>query len=222
MIQKKEWEAFFERNAATEWYPSEPVIRLLCSYRKKHGAKDVRVLDLGCGNGRHAWLAAKEGFTIYGVDLSAAAIRLAREWLDREGLSYGELIAGNIADPLPYADGFFDIVLSYGALDHMPLPLAERARDEAKRVLKPGGTIFLKLESNTSFTFDPTKQDRKNEIILDKKAEPRILQHFFDREEVAKFVEDFKPIQFFRDDYRRFEDMDKNYQSRWIFIGKKA
>ena len=221
MIQKEKWENFFNANQATEWYPSEPVVRLLCNYRKKFGSKDVKVLDLGCGNGRHVVLASREGFSVYGIDLAEKAIKIAKEWLALEYLSCEDLRSGNVVEPLPYDSNFFDIVISYGVLDHIVLSDAQKVLAEARRVLKPGGLVFLKLESNTSFTFDPLKQVAKNEVILDKAVESGMIQHFFDREEAGEFVKNFEVVQFFRDDYRRFDDLEKNYQSRWIFIGKK-
>jgi len=221
MAQQQAWEKFYDANLATEWYPSESVIRFLCSYKKEHGSKRVKILDLGCGNGRHVWLAAKEGFLTYGIDFSKQAIKMAADWLKQENLFYQDLRTGDISKKLPYVDNFFDIVISYGVLDHMKLIDSKKTIQEAKRILKPGGMLFLKLESNMSFTFRSEKQVAKHEILLDKDVESGMMQHFFDQEEVADFVKDFEPIQFFRNDYRRFEDLGKNYQSRWIFIGKK-
>lgn len=221
MAQKQEWEKFYDANLATEWYPSESVIRFLCSYKKEHGSKGVRVLDLGCGNGRHVWLAAKEGFSAYGIDLSEQAIKLARAWLRREKLPFKKLQSGDITQSLPYVSDFFDIVVSYGVLDHMTLIQAKKVMAEVKKILKPGGILFLKLEANTSFTFDSKKQVAKNEIILNKAAERGMLQHFFDQKEVKSLVKGFETIRVFRKDYRRFNNLAKNYQSRWIFIGKK-
>lgn len=222
MIQKSEWEQFFSRNDATEWYPSEPVIRFLCSYRKQHGSSGMKFLDLGCGNGRHVWLASKEGFNAYGIDLSDHAIALAKQLMARENLAYADLRSGNIADHLPYEDDFFDIIVSYGVLDHITLADSTRALGEAKRVLKKNGMIFLKLESNTSFTFDASRQFAKNETILEKAVERGMIQHFFDHKEVEELVHPFTLIKAFRDDSRDFNNLDKNYQSRWIFIGKKS
>lgn len=221
MIQKNEWEQFFAANISTEWYPSEHCVRMLCSYRKEFGSSGKKVLDLGCGNGRHVWLAAKEGFDAYGIDLSQHAIDLAKNWMSGDNLAYKDLRSGNIAEALPYEDNFFDIIISYGALDHMALDESKKAIGEARRVLKSGGLILLKLEARSSFTSAYGKEIAKNELILDKPAEKGILQHFFDKDEVADFVNNFIPVKSFRDDARRFDDMEKNYQSRWIFIGKK-
>ena len=221
MPQKNEWENFFSRNAATEWYPSEPVVRLLCSYKKELGSSGKKVLDLGCGNGRHVWLSAKEGFDSYGIDLAESGVEIARKWLERDGLKFTDLRSGSISDHLPYAGDFFDIIISYGVLDHMPINEAKKAIREAKRTLKPGGILFLKLESNASFTSASGKAVAKNELILDKAVEAGMLQHFFDKEEAADLAKDFTAVKFYREDLRRFDDMDQNYQSRWIFIGKK-
>jgi len=221
MIQKKEWNNFFKDNVHTEWYPSEAVVRLVCSYQKKNGSAGKKFLDLGCGNGRHVNFAAQKGFSVYGIDLSDKAIALAKEWLKKDNLHAEDLQSQNIAERLPYPNNFFDIVISYGVLDHMQLPDAQKAVKEVGRVLKPGGVFLLKLESNTSHMFDPRQQYVKNEVILEKETERGMIQHFFDKDEVVELTKNFKCIKAYRDDHRHFDDLNKYYMSQWFFLGEK-
>ena len=78
----------------------------------------VRVLDLGCGQGRDALFIARLGHTVEGVDLSASGVHQLVEDANREGLS----IKGIVADVVDYEpDGIFDVVIIDRTL-HMMRP----------------------------------------------------------------------------------------------------
>jgi cyclopropane fatty-acyl-phospholipid synthase-like methyltransferase len=94
------------------------VVRLL----KKSGAK--RVLDLGCGSGRHLVYLAKQGFNVYGIDNSKSGIEIGKNWLKKEGLK-ANLKIGDIYKNLPYPDDFFDAIISTQTLHHERLKKLE-------------------------------------------------------------------------------------------------
>ena len=54
-----------------------------------------RVLDLGCGSGRHTVYLAKHGFEVYGIDISRTGIKMTRKFLLKEKLK-GNLKIGSI------------------------------------------------------------------------------------------------------------------------------
>lgn len=105
-------------------------------------AQDERVLDLGCGWGRHATLLADAGHDIVGLDLSPALLRLAR---DEDPLrSRLRLVAGDMRS-IPLASASFDVVLNLATSLGLFLDDggAEAALREAARVLRPGGRLLL-------------------------------------------------------------------------------
>jgi SAM-dependent methyltransferase len=104
--------------------------------------RDKRVLDAGCGTGRHAYFAASYGAReVVGLDLSAA-VETARANLDR--FDNVEVVQGDLLRP-PFrsaaAGGGFDFVYSIGVLHHLPDPY-EGFRTLI-RYLRPGGTIAI-------------------------------------------------------------------------------
>ena len=54
---------------------------------KRVSVQSVKVLDLGCGAGRHVWLAADIGYQAYGVDVSEDAIASAESTLRQRAVS---------------------------------------------------------------------------------------------------------------------------------------
>lgn len=106
-------------------------------------AAGERVLDVGCGAGLDALLAAAvvgPGGDVVGVDMTPEMIERAEE---AAALVPGSPVRFLVADAerLPFADGTFDVALSNGCLNlspHKPQLLAE-----VYRVLKPGGRLAL-------------------------------------------------------------------------------
>jgi SAM-dependent methyltransferase len=98
-----------------------------------------RVLDLGCGGGNAALLAAERTGEVIGVDPAPRLLEIARAQAEREGKKV-TFLPGEAAS-LPVADGAVGVIVSVFALIFAPDPGA--AAVEMSRVLAPGGRIVL-------------------------------------------------------------------------------
>ena len=106
-----------------------------------------RVLDMGCGAGRHAFEMYRRGADVIAFDQDADELAGVRE-LFAAMREAGEVPEGADADikegdalSLPFADGEFDRIVAAEVLEHIPADIA--AIRELVRVLRPGGTIAL-------------------------------------------------------------------------------
>lgn len=138
-----EWAAFYDLLTAAVSFGRIGVVReeMLELAGISPGAQ---VLDVGCGTGSLA-IAAKrrvgaEG-TVHGVDAGEAMAARARRKASSEGLDVRFDVA--TAQELPYPDARFDAVLCTLMLHHLPEEGRRRAVEEMRRVLKPGGTLFI-------------------------------------------------------------------------------
>ena len=101
------------------------------------------LLDIGCNWGRWSIAATRAGYDAVGVDPSFEAIVAARRIATQLGAPAQYAVAD--ARRLPFADGAFDAVFSYGVLQHFSKSDVARAVDEIARVLKPGGVSWVQM-----------------------------------------------------------------------------
>jgi SAM-dependent methyltransferase len=113
------------------------------------GARGLRVLEIGSGLGTDGAQFAKAGAYYTGIDLTEAAIDLARRRFEIEGLPGTFLVAD--AEQLDFADNSFDLVYSHGVLHHTPD--TARAVQEIHRVLKPDGRAIVMLYHRGSYNY---------------------------------------------------------------------
>lgn len=104
-----------------------------------NGASGRRFLDVGCGTGEFLALM-RDRFEVYGVEVSRAYLRMARERYALPHLSAGELTDAD------FESDFFDVVQMRGVLQHLPDPLGQLR--EAFRVTKPGGLLVISATPN--------------------------------------------------------------------------
>ncbi len=107
-----------------------------------------RILDLGCGEGRHAITAyTLENVVAVGIDLSIKDLGTTRErfseFEDPENTKKKLFISVADGAKLPFADGSFDKVICSEVLEHIPDYISVLA--EINRVLKPGGLFAVSV-----------------------------------------------------------------------------
>src|SRR3989441_1902897 len=111
--------------------------------------RGLKVLEIGCGMGTDGAQFAKAAADYTGIDLTAAAIELAKK---RFALSHlnGEFRVSD-AENLEFDDESFDLVYSHGVLHHTPDIAA--AVSEIHRVLKPEGRAIVMLYHRDSYNY---------------------------------------------------------------------
>lgn len=117
------------------WSEPDPWVVATMPRLRALGAR--RVLDLGCGLGRHALYLASVGFNCVAVDASHAAIASVAADARGAGLEL-ELREAGFTE-LPDPDGSFDYVLAFNVIYHGDEATVSSALTDIRRVLRPGG-----------------------------------------------------------------------------------
>jgi 2-polyprenyl-3-methyl-5-hydroxy-6-metoxy-1,4-benzoquinol methylase len=114
-----------------------PALKKLLSKVKTNENRQIRVLDIGCGNGSLSNLIAKEGYEVVGIEESLSGFTTAMN-------SFPEckFIHANLYD-IPYSDlgEDFDVVVSAEVIEHLAYP--RELIKSAKKCLKSNGVLIL-------------------------------------------------------------------------------
>jgi SAM-dependent methyltransferase len=197
--------AFFERVEAHR-YEKEWHIPAAAGFAEARG---LRVLEIGCGLGTDGARFARAGALYTGVDLTYAAVSLARRNFELRGLP-GEFRTAD-AENLDFADATFDLVYSHGVLHHTPD--TARAVREVHRVLKPGGRAVVMLYHRDSYNY------RVN-ISLLRRAGARLL-HTESGLRLAHLLTK-EPVESLREHAARLRDDEHSYLSPGEFLSRNT
>lgn len=107
----------------------------------------TKVIDVGCGAGRHAFEAYRRGADVVAFDQDAAELnnvdailQAMKQQGEAPPAATAEVVKGDALE-LPYRAGTFDCVIASEILEHVPED--DRAIAELVRVLKPGGALAV-------------------------------------------------------------------------------
>ena len=151
----------------------------------------LRLLDLGCGIGRHSLLFAAHGSHVTAVDLSDSGLERLRAAAEDRRVTVETRIADVAA--LPFESGCFDAILAYHSIYHVDTAGMSAAIAEAHRVLRPGGEIYLSMisKADRSFTSAECTVVDAN-VRLKREGEGTVLPHFYvERSDIQAILDAF-------------------------------
>ncbi|MGM9521543.1 MAG: class I SAM-dependent methyltransferase [Oscillospiraceae bacterium] len=193
MLESKAWN--WESLSEGELEPwREPCFE--AHYLAYHWAKQgkKRLLDLGCGLGRHSVFFARLGFQVSAFDLSDYAVERTRRWAESEGLkldySTGDMLK------LPYEAESFDCILCRDVISHTDTEGVQTILGGIFRALKPGGECWFTLESQSSWGFkqDWPMLDPNTKVCMEEGPEKGVQHFYADDELIKKLCSDFDMV----------------------------
>jgi tellurite methyltransferase len=123
------------------WRTPEPSVLDWAESLQEAGGR--RVLDLGCGVGRHTVALADLGFAVTATDIFPSGVKTCAAWLARDGLR--ATLACQEMGTLPLPECTFDGLVAYNVVYHATLARMRRILAEVRRVLCPGGWLYTTI-----------------------------------------------------------------------------
>jgi len=211
------WENIFKKK---NWgkYPPEDLIRFIKRFkRNKKNLKNIKLLEVGCGPGANIDFLKKEGFDVYGIDMSPTAINKINLLLNKHDSKNFQI--GSFSS-LPWSNNFFDGVIDNFSIYANELSTISKTYNEIYRVVKKRGFFFSKVWGTKTQGYGTGKKI-ENSTFTNIKIGPckgMGMSHFFTYSELKKMNKIYKINQIDKNCYTD-KYVNKNFFVE-IFISK--
>ncbi|NTV78585.1 MAG: class I SAM-dependent methyltransferase [Clostridiales bacterium] len=162
--------------------------------------KESRVLDVGCGCGRHL-LPLSSSYSTTGIDISFTALTRAKDYLEKQNRKADYATAS--LTHLPLKGETFDAVICLGVLQHLTEPGRYTAVSEIKRILKFTGFVFFEVFGSQDMRFGGEEVEDRTFV-----RQHGILYHYFTLEEVRTLFTGFEFLEL------KDNIMERNYMGK--------
>jgi ubiquinone/menaquinone biosynthesis C-methylase UbiE len=195
-----------------EWYsreePDEIVVNFVNLLKNKN--KKLRVLDLGCGAGRHQAHMAKQTFEAHGADISENGLCMTKERLERQGLE--AFLVKCDMKMLPYKDSSFDAVICIHVIYHQNLKGIQETISEIRRILRKKGSLLINFLSKRTYSYGNGIEVEESTFIEEEGVERGVLHYFAGKDEIERLLKDFEIVNLELSE----KEVEGNLRSRWI------
>ena len=213
---KKKWHKSHKKLRFRPQYPNESVVRFM-NYNfpkdlKKRSKK--RILDIGCGGGRHVKLFAESKFKTYGIDISKSGIQHTIKLLKKNDLKAN--VKYSDMHNLPFKENYFDGIISFGVFYYSDSKGMKMCIKEMYRVLKYGGKCFVNLRSTNDYRYGKGRKLETNTFVMNIKDtnEFNLKIHFLTKKQLYIYFKKFKKIKIEKNEFS-YNNM-KMLHSDWL------
>ena len=161
--------------------PEDEVVRFAAQLKEGQ-----RVLDLGCGVGRHAVYLGQQGFEVHASDIATDGLQETLRRM-RLGSVHGAVVRSDMT-AVPYPDAVFDAVIAINVVYHGFRADVARCMAEVHRVLKPTGLFFVTFNSTESDDWGRGRRIDDLTFVKIGGVEDGIPHYFVDRAELERLM----------------------------------
>ena len=190
MDVSKTWD--WEKNMDKEWLIPSVESYYFANVWKMQGK--TRLLDLGCGIGRHSMLFYDYGFKVTACDITPYAINYIKNWQKERGINF-DVIECDMLN-MPFKNNSFDCIYAYHVLSHTNLEGFIKLFDKIYDILDKDGEIYFDVLSKKCHLYTKSGYPKiDNNTILSKAENEYDVPHIcFDYDELKEILKKFKMI----------------------------
>ena len=135
----------------------------------------IKILDVGCGNGKDCKYISQKGFDINGIDLSVGMLSIAKEKVPN-----GKFEVMDMTD-ITYPDDSYDGIISNCSLFHIPTEELPKTLESFRRILKANGKLLLIL------------QEGNGEMMVEEPYRPgvHIYMNYFSTSQIQELLQQY-------------------------------
>ena len=228
MNWNKEWEEnIYSEGKALNKYPYDILVSIVArKYFSVEKRKEVKFLDLGCGAGNNSKFLAKEGFSVWGIDGSETAIKVAKRRMKTKELEgKTNFMVGDFTE-LPFDNNKFDCIIDRQSVSaNNKKEIKNIISKEVYRVLKEGGSFISFISSNSHPQKEYGEKIKENTYNNFEKGSFEGVGevHFCDLKEIFNFYSPFKIENIINHKLKEIYSQDDSFldMAEYIIIASK-
>ena len=206
-----DWETLYKEKGIIQKEPSKFVKEAVEFFKQQNLEK---ILDLGCGTGRHALYLLKQGFKVYGCDASESALKIAKEIIKNVEFKKCDMTS------LPYEDNYFDGILCHFVIQHGKIEQIKKAISEIYRVLRKDGILYLSVPSvKHPEYFTGEEIEPRTKINIDA-IDGNVPHHYFTEDEIKNLFNKFDIIKLKHVEFPSERDPNKKAAAYLLYARK--
>lgn len=142
------WDQIFKFGVPDDLKEPAPIFdKFLEILIEKYSSKNIEILDVACGGGRHSIELAKKGYAVSAFDLSSTGISILLQEIMKNNIESLEVTKADMFETYPYNNEAFHAVLAVQAIYHGTPDNMKKAISEIARVLKKNGVFFFTVST---------------------------------------------------------------------------
>jgi len=213
------WETYWNDRDNWDWW-KKPAPEVLDLIRSLSPIEQPKVLDLGCGLGRHAIAFALAQFSVTATDASSTAIQHLNEWANSLQLSIETHVCDVFAETLP--NKTFDVVLSYNVIYHGSREQFAQAIQQVRKLLKHKGTFFFTCPSRQDGKYGFGEMIAPHTYRCTKSVTSGDTHYFADEEDLAQLLVGFRTLACWKSEGYWNNRGKQQFYSNWHVRAGKA
>jgi tellurite methyltransferase len=219
LVTEDSWESYWKDAVNWDWWkkPSPEVLDLI---RSLSPIEQPKVLDLGCGLGRHAIAFALAQFSVTAADASPAAIQHLNDWASSLQLAI-ETTVREVLD-LTFPSETFDVVLGYNVIYHGTREQFSLAMQQVRRLLKSKGTFFFTCPSRQDGKYGFGEEVAPHTYRCTKSVTPGDIHYFADEEDLDELLAGFRLLTRWKSEGFWDNQGERQFYSNWHIRAQKV
>jgi tellurite methyltransferase len=174
---------------ARQWRERPPLSEVVALADQLAAEGRTRVLDIGCGVGRHTIYLASRGFEVTATDNAPAAVAACRRNLEQAGLT-ARVLELDMRE-FPFPDAYFDGVVSTQVIHHTYRATLERIIASITQKLAPSGFFVWAMPSPRHAEFAKGREVEPGTWVDENHREGPVPHHYCTEAEIRELLADY-------------------------------
>jgi tellurite methyltransferase len=218
-VTQRLWESYWGNHNNWDWW-KKPAPEVLDLIRSLSPNDKPKVLDLGCGLGRHAIAFGLAGFSVTATDISANAIQHLTDWARSLRLSIETQVCDVLADTLPAET--FDVALSYNVLYHGSRERFAQAIQRVRKLLKGKGIFFFTCPSRQDGKYGLGESVGPHTYRCTSSITPGDIHYFADETDLQELLVGFETLACWKSEGYWDNRGEAQFYSNWHIRAEKG